>query len=391
MRLLFIPFLILLIAAYFYFVVRDNPIPAMRRWLKQIPAHDWSYYGLPIILSLVVIFIAVSYLSFAFHTHEEYYLSYIATPLAAFFFSALVSALLQASFISEFAVIFATAKLISLPVAVTLILGGNFGTCITNTIVSFLSFNEKDKFSRAFAASIVHDLFNITMILLVLPLEITTRFFSDHVESVARFFGFNRENMLFHFVPTDPGGNPSNPIFAFLAVAAIIGGILMIVVCVRRLFLVRLEQSVKEKVFTSRLKSVQAGVAFTFLLQSSSISTSMIVPMVANQTVSLWKAFHFMLGCNMGTAFITIFISLPIIFSGSVYGTAAALSHLLFNFYGVVLFLAIPLLANAICLLANSISEVVSLWSRKRIIVTLTSFYYGVPGAMFIFCHLIGV
>jgi sodium-dependent phosphate cotransporter len=74
---------------------------------------------------------------------------------------------------------------------------------------------------------------------------------------------------------------------------------------------------------------------FTAAVQSSTVTTSLIVPAVANRKVSLVKVFPFIIGANIGTT-ITAAIA-------AIYKTEAAISlaivHFLFNFLGALFFM----------------------------------------------------
>ena len=55
-------------------------------------------------------------------------------------------------------------------------MGANIGTSVTNTIVSLMQSADRNEFRRAFAAATVHDMFNWLTVLVLLPLEATTRY-----------------------------------------------------------------------------------------------------------------------------------------------------------------------------------------------------------------------
>ena len=55
-------------------------------------------------------------------------------------------------------------------------MGANIGTSVTNTIVSLMQSADRNEFRRAFAAATVHDMFNWLTVLVLLPLEVTTRY-----------------------------------------------------------------------------------------------------------------------------------------------------------------------------------------------------------------------
>jgi sodium-dependent phosphate cotransporter len=88
-------------------------------------------------------------------------------------------------------------------------------------------------------------------------------------------------------------------------------------------------------------------------VQSSTITTSLIVTIVATGKVSVKKAFPFILGANIGTT-ITAAIA-------AIYQTEAAISialvHFLFNFIGALIFLPFPAVRNIPVQLATLFGE----------------------------------
>lgn len=360
---------------------KSDPI----RWLARIPRADWIRYGLPILAGYGVLYVSVTYLNLIFIANEGRLVGILTGPLTAFLVSLLVTVVLQASFVAEAAVMLAASGTISVPIGVALVLGGNIGTCITNTVVSFLSFKDRSQFRNAVAGSVVHDLFNITMVWLILPAELTTGFFSRHVERMAILLGSTSSAPISNIGPPPLGldGSVSYALLAVIAIAVTLVGVMIVVVNMRKLFVDRMAGALADEVFDSRGKSVACGVGFTFLVQSSSLSTSMIVPLVGNGTVELRRAFYYLLGCNTGTAVVTVVFSLPIILANSTAGTAVALSHLLFNVYGLVLFVVVPPLGDGLCAVAEWIGERVHLWSQAQLIAAFGGFYYLAPALLF--------
>ena len=65
-------------------------------------------------------------------------------------------------------------SVLSVEQAIPLIMGANLGTTITGTIVSLTQSWARDEHRRAFAAAILHALFNLLTICVLLPLEVAT-------------------------------------------------------------------------------------------------------------------------------------------------------------------------------------------------------------------------
>ena len=110
------------------------------------------------------------------------------------------------------------------------------------------------------------------------------------------------------------------------------------------------------------ISGIVSGTIVTILVQSSSTTTSLIIPMAGSGVMRLKQIFPFTLGANIGTTITALIASL----SGGDYAEAAlqiALVHLLFNIFATVLIYGIPIL-RAIPL--NSAEWLAGMAIRKR-------------------------
>lgn len=85
----------------------------------------------------------------------------------------------------------------------------------------------------------------------------------------------------------------------------------------------------------NRILAVFAGALFTALIQSSTAATGVIVAMTMQDLIPFQAALPLVLGTNIGTTVTAVFASI----GGSLSSKRAALAHVLFNTFGVVLFL----------------------------------------------------
>lgn len=77
------------------------------------------------------------------------------------------------------------------------------------------------------------------------------------------------------------------------------------------------------------------GMSITFLIQSSSASTAILISLVSTGSISLYTAIPILFGHEIGTCMTAILSSL----SGNTAGKQAALIHFTFNLVGTLLFL----------------------------------------------------
>ena len=101
----------------------------------------------------------------------------VDNPISALMIGILVTVLVQSSSTSTSIIIgLVGADELSVSNAIPMIMGANIGTSVTNTIVSFGSYNNIENYERAFAGATVHDLFNFLTVLILLPFQWATNF-----------------------------------------------------------------------------------------------------------------------------------------------------------------------------------------------------------------------
>lgn len=87
--------------------------------------------------------------------------------------------------------------------------------------------------------------------------------------------------------------------------------------------------------------SMMIGCGITILVQSSSITTSTLTPLVGVGVIQLEQMFALTLGCNIGT---TVTALLAALVSDKVESLQVALAHLFFNISGILIWYPIPYL-----------------------------------------------
>ena len=99
------------------------------------------------------------------------------------------------------------------------------------------------------------------------------------------------------------------------------------------------------------------GFIITNLFQSSSVTTGLVVVMALNGLIGLPEAIPIIFGANIGTTVLTLVVSSRM----DVFARRAAVSHFLFNFFGVLLFIPlIPILISTVELIGGSTAQQVA-------------------------------
>jgi sodium-dependent phosphate cotransporter len=89
------------------------------------------------------------------------------------------------------------------------------------------------------------------------------------------------------------------------------------------------------------------------MVQSSSITTSLIVPLAGAGVLSLRQIFPYTLGANIGTTATALLAALSL----NVTALVTAFAHLIFNIFGILIIYPIPFIRNIPIKLAETLAE----------------------------------
>jgi sodium-dependent phosphate cotransporter len=308
----------------------------------------------------------------------------ITNPLAALFVGVLATVLVQSSSVTTSTIVgLVAAGLIPLDTAVPMIMGANIGTTVTNTIVALAHSRHTDDFRRAFSAATMHDFFNIIAVAVLLPLELMTGFlqnmaawlatllpggsdatFDSPIKGAVKWGATRFETMVEFFLTNE----------AAIGIALILTGIVIIFITLayitknmKVLIAARIERSVNASLAKSGLVGMAVGLVVTMGVQSSSITTSILVPLVGSGLLLVRNAFPITLGANVGTTVTALIAALA---TGSTDAMTIALVHLLFNIAGIILIYPFPKTRYIPVSLAEKLSDIAT--SRRWIAVAYT-------------------
>lgn len=242
---------------------------------------------------------------------------------------------------------------VSLDDAVFVVMGANIGTTVTSTIVALSYIDNKSVFMRALSGAALHDFFNIFVAIILMPLELTTGFLSNLSQIIASsFFSTDLPIKNAHFSGVGIGvdtiidslfsGMTDHPfILLGIAIVMMIFSLKLIGGMTKEVLMTKSKLKAEDFVFKNDFVSLISGLSLTAVVQSSSITSSLIVPLTASKKIGLSRAFMFIMGANVGT---TITALLAALATGTEYGVEIALTHVLFNVIGVIIFTTIPIL-----------------------------------------------
>ncbi|MEQ9049246.1 MAG: Na/Pi symporter [Marinoscillum sp.] len=306
-----------------------------------------------ILLAVFGFFVSIHLLGLSFQSigngFSQIFDMAFANPAIGLFIGLLGTAILQSSSTTtSMAVAAVAAGSVSLENAIPVVMGANIGTTLTSTIVSMSYMTKTGEFRKAVSAGTVHDIFNVLTCILLFPLELRYGLLSRLSTSIATVVHTPKAvdtlpNQLSIYHWLDIGGNQL--IKWFGPVVLLIASVVLLFYIVKKISnilydkLIGNAQSRFESIaFQNTFKSFGWGFLLTSVIQSSSLTTSLIVPLAATGKVKLKRAFQFIMGANLGT---TITALLAALFKSEA-AISLAIAHFLFNSIGVLIFLTIP-------------------------------------------------
>jgi len=283
---------------------------------------------------------------------------------------------------------------IPIATAVPMIMGANVGTTVTNTLASMAHMGRKEEFRRAFAVATVHAFFNYIAVLILLPMEIFTGFLQKSATALASALsgvgGADYDSPI--KVAIKAGGVPIEAALELMLPserAVAIGYILVsavmifftlvsIVKVMRASMQTRMEGLVSRALAKNAWIAIAVGIIATVMVQSSSITTSLMVPLAGAGVLTLRQAFPVTLGANLGTTVTALLAALAATDANAEAGLTIALVHLLFNLSGTLIVYPFEPIRRIPLRLATGLADI-AVRSKVVAIVYVVTLFYGVP------------
>ncbi|MCC4265644.1 Na/Pi symporter [Oceanimonas baumannii] len=285
---------------------------------------------------------------------------FASNPLISLIIGVVATALIQSSSTVTSIIVGMVAGGLPVAIAIPMVMGANIGTSLTSTLVSLGHVRNGDEFRRAFSAATVHDSFNLLAVAIVLPLELLFQPLARTSEWLAGLLvsdaSMSMGNINFMKALLAPATGLMKESVAWLpgvwsGVALIllgIGIILMVVTQIGNVLRTLMEGKamgiLRTAVGRGPVSGMASGTLVTVLVQSSSTTTSLIVPLAGSGMFSLKQVYPFILGSNIGTTITALLAATAITGDAAMVALQIALVHLLFNVLAIALIYVLPVL-----------------------------------------------
>ena len=321
------------------------------------------------------------------------------SPIVGLFIGILATTIVQSSSTTTSLIVgLVAAGAVDIGGAIFMVMGANVGTTVTAKIVSLGHITRKAEFRRAFAASSVHDTFNLITVAILLPLE-----YSFHIlERMARYMGSAFVDVTGVTKPENYVKKATKPVIEWMgdalnselwllvvSVAITFFMLFAIVKLLQSLVLKKLESFFDSYLFRNAAIAFAVGMCLTVMVQSSSITTSLIVPLAGAGVLRLQQIFPFTIGANIGTTVTGLLAALAAASAADllpdgevdpkvIAGATVAFAHLLFNCAGAIIFLPFAPIRNLPVMFAERLAEL-CLKNRLIPIVFIVVVFYLIP------------
>ena len=324
--------------------------------------------------------------------------AFASNPIVGVILGTLATALVQSSSTVTSVIVGLVAGGVPVEIAIPMIMGANMGTTITNTIVSLGNLREKLAFSRAFQAATVHDFFNLYTILIFLPIEVLFHPLEKMSGALAGVFvgagdasikglnfvgaatkpiaGFVVDTL--EFIPA-----PFGPLLAIaIGIALVIGSVLYLGNLLRAVMTGRAKGMVDAAIGRGPVAGIASGTVVTIAVQSSSTTTSLVVPLAGAGVLTLRQVFPFTLGANIGTTVTALLAATSVTGEFQNVALQIALVHLLYNCIAVTFFISIPFMTELPIRSAIWLGERVE-QNRGWALAYIVGVFFVLPGLVF--------
>jgi sodium-dependent phosphate cotransporter len=325
---------------------------------------------------IYIILLAVSVIGDGFKLatgeHATALFEFAQNPLLGLIIGMTATALIQSSSTVTSIIVAMVAGGLPVGIAIPMVMGANIGTSITNTIVSLGHITNKNEFQRAFSAATVHDFFNMLCVLIFLPLEIAFGFLEKISSTVITWLGkiqtsgtgFNPVKAI-----TEPFAERlaslvsplselmGGMILAVAGVGLIIFAITFIGKTMKSLMVGKAKNVLHHAIGKGPVTGIFSGTIVTVMVQSSSTTTSLVVPLVGNGILKTRDIYPFTLGANIGTCITALIASLAVTGEFALVALQIALVHLIYNVLGVAVVFGIKFLREIPLKFAEGLSQ----------------------------------
>lgn len=323
--------------------------------------------------------------------------SFASNPFIALTVGLVATALIQSSSTVTSIIVGLVAGGLPISIAIPMAMGANIGTSLTSTLVSLGHVRNGVEFRRAFAAATVHDSFNLLAVAVILPVELIFKPLERSSRVVADLLVSDASVSMSDFNFMKALLTPADEIFSALTawLPGIFSGIALIILGIATiLFVVSHIGKILRSLLVGKAKDIMhaavgrgpvagmfSGTVITILVQSSSTTTALIVPLAGNGVFTLRQIYPFTLGANIGTTITALLAATAIHGPMAVLALQIALVHLFFNLLAIAIIFGTPILRSIPIFMAEFLATLAQR-NKLYVIAYILGVFFFIPLAI---------
>jgi sodium-dependent phosphate cotransporter len=371
--------------------VAEQPVTNSSRLLR------WINLAFMLYLLLLAVSMVGSGFKLATGEHAKTLFEFASHPVAGLMIGLVATALIQSSSTVTSIIVGLVAGGLPVETAIPMIMGANIGTTVTNTLVSLGHVRCKDEFKRAFAGATVHDFFNLLAVLIFLPMEMMFGLLEkvshwlvspmlatgdmsiksfNFVKPITKPVVHALKEPLSHFSDVVGGA-----VLIVLGIAIVFVAITVMGKLMKSLMVGRAKDILKNAIGRGPLHGILSGSVVTVLVQSSSTTTSLMVPLVGTGVLKVRDIYPFTLGANIGTCITALLAATAVTGEFAAFALQIALVHLTFNILATVFIFGIPFLRELPLKGADIISDL-AIKNKGVVAAYLLAVFIVMPGSI---------
>ncbi len=368
-----------------------QPVSTTTHWLR------WANLAFMLYLLLLAVGMVGSGFKWATGDQAKVLFEFASHPIAGLMIGLIATALIQSSSTVTSIIVGLVAGGLPVEMAIPMVMGANIGTTVTNTLVSLGHVRCNIEFRRAFASATIHDFFNLLAVAIFLPLELTFGILEKVSHWLVSPLMATGDMSLKGFDFIKPITKPiistlKGPLSTFGDTA---GGVMLILLGIVTIFIAitfmgklmkslmvgRAKEMLKNAIGRGPLHGIASGTVVTVLVQSSSTTTSLMVPLVGSGVLKVREVYPFTLGANIGTCITALLAATAVSGEFAVFALQIALVHLSFNILATLLIYGVPFLRELPLKGADALAEL-AIKNKAVVAAYLASVFILLPGAI---------
>ena len=326
-----------------------------------------------------------------------------SNPFVGLFIGILATSIVQSSSTTTSIVVGMVASgVITVSNAIPIVMGANIGTTVTGILVSIGHIGRREEFKRAVSGSTLSGFFKMICVAIIFPLELTTGILGKIANRMSSIFvdigGITFTSPIklattptIHFIENivtklKVSSDMAYVVMLVISLILLFAALYYIVKLMRVMVAERAEIVLNNVIGKHGILAILAATFFTAVIQSSSITVALMIPLNAAGILTLRTMYPLVMGANIGTTVTAILASFA---TGNIAAITVAFVHFLFNMTCLFCIYPIKILKKIPIFMSTKLGELAYKKRRYALLYTLIVFFI-IPALFILIFKMLG-